>query len=93
MMIDGLMWILRTGSPWRDLPPERFGPWQTVHHYRNAWRADGTLDKIILALQVRLDRGGKIDWNLWCIDGSVVRAARCAAGAAAASVLMHDDEP
>lgn len=93
MMIDGLMWILRTGSPWRDLPPERFGPWQTVHHYRNAWRADGTLDKIILALQVRLDRGGKIDWNLWCVDGSVVRAARCAAGAAAASVLMHDDEP
>jgi transposase len=93
MILHGLMWILRTGSPWRDLPRERFGPWQTVYHYRNAWRADGTLDKIIQALQVRLDRRGKIDWNLWCIDGSVVRAARCAAVAMATSVLNHDDEP
>ena len=92
-MIDGLLWLLRTGSPWRDLPGEWFGPWQTVYHYRNAWRADGTLDKILLALQVRLDRRGKIDWDLWCVDGSVVRAARCAAGAAGASVLTHDGEP
>ena len=93
MILHGLMWILRTGSPWRDLPRAQFGPWQTVYHYRNAWRADGTLDKIIQALQVRLDRRGKIDWDLWCIDGSVVRAARCAAGAMASSVLNHDDEP
>jgi transposase len=93
MIIDGLMWILRTGAPWRDLPPEQFGPWQTVYHYRNAWRDDGTLDKILLSLQVRLDRSGKIDWDLWCIDGSVVRAARCAAGAAKISVLIHDGEP
>jgi transposase len=91
LMVNGLMWILRTGAPWRDLPAERFGPWQTVYHYRNAWRADGTLDKILLSLQVRLDRRGKIDWNLWCIDGSVARAARCAAGAA--SGRLHPDEP
>ncbi len=29
VIVDGLFWILRTGSPWRDLP-EEFGPWQTV---------------------------------------------------------------
>ena len=93
LMIDGLMWMLRTGAPWRDLPAEQFGPWQTVYHYRNLWRADGTLDRMLLSLQVRLDRRGRIDWNLWCIDGSVARAVRCAGGAAAASLLRHPEEP
>jgi transposase len=80
MMLNGILWVLRTGAPWRDLP-ERFGPWQTVYDYFRNWRADGTFDKILQALQIRLDRDGKIDWDLWCIDGSNVRAARCAAGA------------
>lgn len=80
LMLDGIFWNLRTGAPWRDLP-ERFGPWQTVYdHFRN-WRADGTFDRILRMLQVRLDRQGKIDWDLWCIDGSSVRASRAAAGA------------
>ena len=79
-MLDGIMWILRTGAPWRDLP-ERFGPHQTVYDYYSHWRHDGVFDRVVQALQIRLDRQGKIDWDLWCIDGSHVRAARCAAGA------------
>jgi transposase len=79
-MLDGIMWILRTGAPWRDLP-ERFGPWKTVYDYFSNWRKSGVFDRILEALQIRLDRRGKIDWDLWCIDGSNVRAARCAAGA------------
>ena len=79
-MLDGIMWILRTGAPWRDLP-ERFGPYQTVYDYYSHWRHDGVFDRVLQALQIRLDREGKIDWDLWCIDGSSVRAARCAAGA------------
>jgi transposase len=79
-MLDGIMWILRTGAPWRDLP-ERFGPHQTVYDYYSHWRHDGVFDRVLQALQIRLDRQGKIDWDLWCIDGSHVRAARCAAGA------------
>jgi len=79
-MLDGIMWILRTGAPWRDLP-ERFGPYQTVYDYYGNWRESGVFDRVLEALQVRLDREGKIDWDLWCIDGSHVRAARCAAGA------------
>jgi transposase len=92
-MINGLMWILRTGAPWRDLPEEWFGPWQTVYHYRNAWRANGTLDKILMSLLVRRNHRGRIDWDLWCIDGSVARAARCAAGACKRSCQLHPDEP
>jgi transposase len=80
-MLDGIFWILRTGAPWRDLP-ERFGPWQTVYDYFAAWRKGGVFDRILEALQARLDGEGRIDWDLWCIDGASVRAARCAAGAA-----------
>src|SRR5215207_4087138 len=79
-MLDGILWVLRTGAPWRDLP-ERFGPWQTVYDYFSAWRKSGVFDRVLEALQIRLDRDGKIDWDLWCIDGANVRAARCAAGA------------
>jgi transposase len=79
-MLNGVLWILRTGAPWRDLP-ERFGPWQTVYEYLVLWRSNGTYDRILEALQVRLDRDGKIDWELFCIDGSNVRASRSAAGA------------
>ena len=78
-MLDGILWILRTGAPWRDLP-DRFGPWKTVYHYFNKWRENGTIDEIMEALQVHLDRQGQIDWDLWCIDGSSIRATRSAAG-------------
>jgi len=79
-MLNGILWILRTGAPWRDLP-ERFGPWQTVYDYYRHWRDDGIFDRMVQVLQIRLDREGKIDWDLWCIDGSSVRASRAAAGA------------
>ena len=79
-LLNGMFWILRTGAPWRDLP-ERFGPWQTVYHHFSRWRADGVFDQILAALQMRLDAKGNIDWELWCIDSSSIRASRAAAGA------------
>lgn len=80
LMLDGIFWILATGAPWRDLP-ERFGPWQTVYDHFAKWRKSGVFARILESLQVKLDRDGYIDWELWCIDGSNVRAARAAAGA------------
>ena len=80
LMLDGVFWVLHTGAPWRDLP-ERFGPWQTVYdHFRN-WRKGGVFAAIIEALQLRLDKDGYVDWDLWCVDGAHVRASRAAAGA------------
>lgn len=79
-MLNGLMWILSTGAQWRDLP-ERFGPWETVYGTFNKWRASGVFDAIVNALHLRLDQEGKIDWDLWCIDGTSVRGSRSAAGA------------
>ena len=80
LMLNGLFWILATGAPWRDLP-ERFGPWQTVYDHFRKWRKDGVFADIVDALQVKLDDKGLIDWDLWCVDGASVRAARAAAGA------------
>jgi transposase len=80
VMLNGCLWILRTGAPWRDLP-ERLGPWQTVCDYYSHWRDSGIFDRILEALHIRLDENDQIDWDLWCIDGSSVRAARAAAGA------------
>ncbi len=79
-LVNGIFWILHTGAPWRDLP-ERFGPWQTVYHHFAAWRREGVFPIMLDALQIRLDDRGLIDWDLWCIDGANVRAARAAAGA------------
>jgi transposase len=79
-MLNAMFWVLRSGAPWRDLP-ERFGPWQTVYHHFNSWRRRGVYERILEALQVRLDAEGQIDWDLWCVDGTMVRASRSAAGA------------
>jgi transposase len=45
-VIDGILWKLRTGAPWRDLP-ERYGPWQTCFDRFNRWRRDGTWDRLL----------------------------------------------
>lgn len=79
-MLNGILWIVSTGAQWRDLP-ERFGPWETVYGTFNKWRAAGVYDSILDALHLRLDQEGKIDWDLWCIDGTSVRGTRSAAGA------------
>lgn len=78
-VVDGILWILRTGSPWRDLPKE-FGPWQTVWRLFDRWNSDGTLNEALGRLQTAFIDIGEIDNDLWCIDGTIVRAARCAAG-------------
>jgi transposase len=80
LMLDGIFWILAAGTPWRDLP-DCFGPFQSVHRYFSTWRKNGVFAAIVETLQLELDKDGLIDWELWCVDGSNVRAARCAAGA------------
>ena len=78
--LNDMFWILHSGAQWREMP-ERYGKWQNIYDRFNRWRKNGTLDRILLRLQMRLDKDGRIDWNLWCIDGTNVRASRSAAGA------------
>ena len=79
-IVNAILWVLHTGAPWRDLP-ERYGPWQTIFYRFNGWRQDGTWSRIASALLDELDAKGRIDHDLWCSDGSVIRASHAAAGA------------
>ena len=79
-LINGILWVLHTGAPWRDVP-ERYGPWQTVYDRFNRWRQDGTWAKVLDTLLLRLDRRGVIRRDLWCVDATINRAGAAAAGA------------
>lgn len=76
---DGICWILRAGAPWRDLP-EEFGAWETVYAHFNRWTSEGTLAAVFARLKARFSADERFDHSLWSIDGTIVRAHRCAAG-------------
>jgi transposase len=78
-VINGILWKLRTGAPWRDLP-ERYGPWQTCHSRFVRWQADGTWDRLLTHVQTKSDAEGEVVWEV-SIDSTVIRAHQHAAGA------------
>lgn len=81
-MINGILWCLRTGAPWRDIP-KRYGPWQTCYDRFVRFRKSGVWQRILELLQAEADTQGQLDWQNSCADGSVIRAHQHAAGAAA----------
>ncbi len=79
-VVEGILWKLRTGAPWRDLP-ERYGPWQTVYDRFLRWRRSGLWDRLLQALQRDADRAGELVWEVAFVDRSIVPAHQHAAGA------------
>src|SRR5829696_3194330 len=80
IVLEGILWIMRTGAPWRDLP-SRFGSWRTVSSRFYRWRSAGVWDVILTELQRQADADGRLDWSLHFVDSTVVRAHQHAAGA------------
>lgn len=79
-IINGILWVLRTGAPWRDLP-ERYGSWSTVASRFYRWREAGIWERIWAQVQSEADEQDEIDWEIHMLDGTVVRAHQHAAGA------------
>jgi transposase len=78
-VINGICWVKRTGSPWRDMP-ERYGPWKTCHERFRRWAADGTWARLKQHVITLAEADGDIDWNAQA-DSTIVRAHQHAAGA------------
>ncbi len=78
--LNGIFWVLNSGAPWRDMP-ERYGRWQSVYHRFRRWTRAGLFERMLRRLHVQLDDDGRIDWSVFDVDGSNVRAHAAAAGA------------
>lgn len=79
-IINGILWILATGAPWRDLPPQ-YGSWHTVSSRFYRWRQAGIWPRLLQALQRLADCQGQLDWSVHFVDSTTVRAHQHAAGA------------
>jgi transposase len=73
-VLNGIFYVLRTGSPWRDLP-ERYGPYTTVYNRYNRWAKAGVWLRMFEALAARSPQ------SMQLIDSSIIRAHQHAAGA------------
>ncbi len=74
IMVNGILWILRTGSPWRDLP-KCYGPWQSVYTRFSRWTKQGIWNKAFGSLTKEYDN------KISMIDSTAVKAHQHAAGA------------
>jgi transposase len=78
-LIDGIRWRVRTGAPWRDVPPA-YGPWQSAYWLFRRWQRDGTRALVVTALQALADAAGHVTRDV-CVDSGTARAHQHAAGA------------
>jgi transposase len=74
IFINGVLWIFKTGAPWRDLP-ERYGHWKNVHRRFSRWSKSGIFSRIFQILS------DDADMEFLLMDGSIVKAHQHAAGA------------
>ncbi len=79
-VMNGILWILRTGAPWEELP-RRYGKTKTVSSRYYRWRKAGIWDRVFAELQALTDQEGDVDWTLHFVDSTVIRAHQHAAGA------------
>ena len=72
--LNGVIWIFKTGAPWRDLPP-RYGHWKNVHRRYSRWCKSGVFAMIFKELS------SDTDMKFLFIDGTIVKAHQHSSGA------------
>ena len=78
-VMNGILWILRTGACWYDLP-DRYPPYQTCHRRFQQWVRSGVFEHILQALADDLRERGGLDLSECHIDGTFVIAKKGATG-------------
>jgi hypothetical protein len=61
--LEGILWVLRSGAPWQDLP-RRYPPYQTCNRWYVRWAADGTLERVLALLAEDTKARGGVDVRL-----------------------------
>jgi transposase len=79
-ILNAILWVLRTGAPWRNLP-ERYGSWQTTASRFYRWQKEGVWQRVLKELQSQKDHLGEVEWEIHFLDSTSVRAHQHAAGA------------
>ncbi len=74
LFVEAVLWVVRTGSPWRDLP-DAFGPWNSAFRRLGRWSEKGVWHRIFAALS------DDPDFEYLILDSTIVRAHQHAAGA------------
>jgi len=74
-VLDGILWILRTGAPWKDMP-QRYPPYQTCHRRFQQWVRQGVFKRIVHELAEDLYKRGGIDIREAFIDGTFAPAKK-----------------
>ena len=74
-VLEGILWILRTGAQWRDLP-NRFPSYQTCHRRFQEWIRNGLMEQILESLADDLEKRGGLDLTETFIDGSFAAAKK-----------------
>ncbi len=74
-VFDGILWILKTGARWQDLPL-RYPPYQTCHRRFQQWVRSGVLEKVLRAMAEDVRDRGRLDLSECFIDGSFVMAKK-----------------
>jgi transposase len=73
--LNGILWVLRSGARWRDLP-RQYGSPSTCHPRLQEWQDQGVWEQIWLTFLGLLDQQGKLDWSQAFLDGSFVPAKK-----------------
>jgi len=84
MFVEAVLWIVRTGAPWRDLPAE-FGNWNSAFRRFSRWSAKGVWERMFARL------ANDPDFEYLIVDSTIVRAHQHASGAKGGLKIKRSD--
>src|SRR5687767_5900635 len=87
-VLNGVLWVLRTGAAWHDLPP-RYPPYQTCHRRFQQWQRSGRLDRLLTRLAEDLRDRGKLDLTEAFVDATFASAKKGALPLALPAVVKE----